>query len=155
MATNTSEANRFLGVSENSVKMTLALPQEEVFDIQNTCMQLIVSPKATIIELIKLLGKPSFISRENSLQVLATTTNSGSETNKFLSNQNKIKPTVNSRVEVVEGEFISSKRQTTDNRNATVNNPNGCFQNKLGGQSVSETPRGELGHIRKGQNISM
>ena len=63
MASNTSEANRFFGVSENSVKMTLALPQEEVFDIQNTCMQLIVSPKTTIIELIKLLGKPSFISK--------------------------------------------------------------------------------------------
>ena len=63
MATNTSEANRFFGVSENSVKMTSALPHEEVFDIQNTCMQLIVSPKTTIIELTKLLGKPSFISK--------------------------------------------------------------------------------------------
>ena len=39
MATNTSEGNRVLGVSENSVKMTLALPQEEFFDIQNTCHQ--------------------------------------------------------------------------------------------------------------------
>ena len=33
-------------------------------------------------------------SSENSVQVLATTINSGSERNKFLSNQNKIKPRV-------------------------------------------------------------
>ena len=66
------------------------------------------------------------------MQVLATTTNSGRGRNKFLSNQNKIKPTVTGRVKVVEGEFTSSERQTTENRNATVNNPNGCFQNRLG-----------------------
>ena len=41
-------------------------------------------------------------------------------------------PTVTGRVEVVDGEFTSSERQTTDNKNATVNNPNGCFQNRLG-----------------------
>ena len=51
-------------------------------------------------------------SRENSVQVLVTTTNSGSERNKFLSNQNKIKPTVTGRVEMVEGEFTSSEWQT-------------------------------------------
>ena len=33
-------------------------------------------------------------SRENSVQVLAATTNLGSERNKFLSNQNKIEPAV-------------------------------------------------------------
>ena len=66
-------------------------------------------------------------SRENSLQVLATTTNSGSERNKFLSNQNKIKPTFIGRVEVVKREFTSSERQTTENRNATINHPNGCL----------------------------
>ena len=71
-------------------------------------------------------------SRENSVQVLVTTTNSGSERNKFLSNQNKIKPTVTGRVEMVEGEFTSSEWQTTENRNATVNHPNGCFQDRLG-----------------------
>ena len=68
----------------------------------------------------------------NSVQVLATTTNSGSERSKFLSSQSKIKPAVTGRVEVVEGEFTSSERQTTENQNTTVNNPNGCFQNRLG-----------------------
>ena len=66
------------------------------------------------------------------MQVLATTTNSGSERSKFLLNQSKIKPTVTGRVEVVEGEFTSSERQTTENRNATVNNLNGCFQHWFG-----------------------
>ena len=94
-------------------------------------------------------------SRENSVQVLATTVNSGNERNKFLSNQSKIKPAVAGRVEVVEGEFTSSERQTTENRNTTVNNPNECFQNRLRGQSVREQPRGKLGHIRKRQNISI
>ena len=40
--------------------------------------------------------------RENSVQVLATT-NSGSGRSKFFSSQNKIKPAVTGRVEVVEG----------------------------------------------------
>ena len=40
--------------------MTLALPQEKVLDIQNKCIQLIASPKTTIMELTKLLGKLSF-----------------------------------------------------------------------------------------------
>ena len=39
--------------------MTLALPQEKVLDIQSKCMQLIASPKTTIMELTKLLGKLS------------------------------------------------------------------------------------------------
>ena len=38
----------------------LALHQENVLDIQNKCMQLIASPKTTILELTKLLGKLSF-----------------------------------------------------------------------------------------------
>ena len=38
----------------------LALPQEQVLDIQNKCAQLIASPKATIVELTKVLGKLSF-----------------------------------------------------------------------------------------------
>ena len=62
----------------------------------------------------------SSASRENSVQVLATTTNSGSEKNKFLSNQNKIKLTTTGRIEVVEREFTSSERQTTENRNVTI-----------------------------------
>ena len=49
-----------LGLVLNSVNMTLALPNEKVLDIQNKCMQLIVSPKTIITELTKLLGKISF-----------------------------------------------------------------------------------------------
>ena len=94
-------------------------------------------------------------SSENSVQVLATKTNSGSERNKFLSNQSKIKPAVTGRVEVVEGELTSSEQQTTENRNATVNNSNGCFQSRLEGTVCQGTTTGELGHIRKGQNISI
>ena len=80
----------------------------------------------------------------NSVQVLATTTNSGSERSKFLSSQSKIKPAVTGRVEVVEGEFTSSERQTTENRNTTVNNPNGCFQNRLEGSLSGNHHGGNL-----------
>ena len=93
-------------------------------------------------------------SSENSLQVLAITANSGSDRNKFLWNQNNIKPTVTGRVEVVEGESTSSGRQTLK-----IGMPQFIIQtdaSKTGwGQSVRELPRWELGHIRKGQNISM
>ena len=50
----------FLGLVINSVSMTLALPEEKVLDIQNKYAQLIASPKTTIMELTKLLGKLSF-----------------------------------------------------------------------------------------------
>ena len=49
-----------MGLVINSVNMTLALPLEKVLDIQNKYMQLIASPKTTILELTKLLGKLSF-----------------------------------------------------------------------------------------------
>ena len=75
------------------------------------------------------------------MQILATTTNSGSVRSKFLSNQSKIEAAVAGRVEVVEGEFTSSQQQTTENRNNWFNNPNGCFQNKLRG-SLSENHHG-------------
>ena len=39
------------------------MPQEKVLDIQNKCAQLIVSPKTTIMELTKLLGKLSLIAQ--------------------------------------------------------------------------------------------
>ena len=129
--------------------MMLALTQEKVLDIQNKYMQLIASPKATFMELTKLLGEHLFtaqavLPRGNSVQILATTANSGSERNEFLSNQNKLKPTVTGGVEVVEGEFTSSERQTTENRNTTVNNPNGCFQNRLGARVLWYHHRGNL-----------
>ena len=123
-------------------------------------MQLIASPKTTIMELTKLLLELSFTAqavlpgRIQCRWVLATITNSSSERSKFLSNQNKIKPTITYRVEVVEGEFTYSERQTTENRNVTVNNPNECFQNRLEAVYQGTTTLG-FGHIRKGQNISM
>ena len=127
----------FFALVTNSVNMTLALPQEKVFNIQNKCMQLIPPPKTTIMELTKLIGKLPF----TALAVLTGRIQCRNlqqqqihaVRRKFLSNQNKIKPTVTGRVEVVEGKFPSSEIQTTENRNVTVNNPNGCFQNSLGG----------------------
>ena len=50
----------FSGLVINSVNMTSAFPQEKVPDIQNKCTQLIASPKNTIMELTKLLGKLPF-----------------------------------------------------------------------------------------------
>ena len=96
------------------------------------------TPRETLVHC---LGSAS---KDNTVQVLATTTNSGSERNKFLSNQSKIKPAVTGRVEVVEGEFTSSERQTTENRNTTVNNPNGCFQNRLEGSLSGNHHGGNL-----------
>ena len=49
-----------LGLVKNSVKVMLAVPQKKVLHIQNKCMELIASPKTTIMELNKLLRKLSF-----------------------------------------------------------------------------------------------
>ena len=102
----------FLGLV-NSVNMTLTLPLGKVLDIQNRCMQLTASPNTTIMELTiptkTLVHCSGSVSRENSVQVLATTTDLGSDRNKLLSTQNKIKPTVTDRAEVMEGKFTSSE----------------------------------------------
>ena len=45
---------------------------------------------------------------------------------------------------MVEEEFSSSERQTIANRNATVNNPNGGFQNRLGGNLSGNHHGGNL-----------
>ena len=94
-------------------------------------------------------------SRKHSVQVLGTTTNSGSEGNKFLSNQNKIKSTVTGRFKVVEGEFTSSQQQTTENRNATVSNPNGCFQNRLGAVYQGTTRGGTWSYQKRTKHINV
>ena len=49
-----------MGLLIHSLNMTLALPQQNVLLIQNKRMQLIASPKSTIMELNKLLGKLLF-----------------------------------------------------------------------------------------------
>ena len=153
VATNTSEGNRVFGISDKFSKHDISLVSGKSFGsvTKDHNYGINQTPRETLVHC---LGSAS---KENTVQVLATITNSGSERNKFLSNQSKIKPAVTGRVEVVEGEFTSSERQTTENRNTTVNNPNGCFQNRLGGggQFVRDPQGGELGHIRKGQNISI
>ena len=56
---------------------------------------------------------------------------------------------------MVEGEFISSKRQTTENRNATVNNPNGCFQNRLGAVCQGNTTAGTWSYQERTKHINV
>ena len=93
-------------------------------------------------------------SRENSVELFVTKTNSGNERNKFCSNPQKIKLTVTARDELVERELTSSERQTIK-----IGMPQLIIQrdaSKTGWrQFVREPPRGELDHIRKGQKISM
>ena len=121
----------------NSVNIILALPPGKSFKYpkqmyatysfnKHHSYGINQTPKKTLVHC------SGSASRENSVQVLATTTDSGSKRNKFLSNQNKIKPTFTGRVAVVEGEFTPSEWQTTENRNATINHPSRCFQKRLG-----------------------
>ena len=131
--TDISVENRVFGVSDNfnkhDVSLTSGYPKQmhATYSVtKDHNYGITQNPRETLIHC------SGVASSENSVQVLSTTTNSGSERNKFLSKQNKIKPTVTGRVEVVVGEFTFSERQTTGNRNATVNNRNGCFQNRLG-----------------------
>ena len=44
--------------------MMLALPQKIALNIQNKCLQRIVSPKTTIMELDRFLGKPPSLLRQ-------------------------------------------------------------------------------------------
>ena len=94
-------------------------------------------------------------SKENSMHVLATTTNSSSERSKFSSNQNKIKPTVTDRFEVVEGEFTSSERKVTEYRNVTVNNPNRCFRNRFGTVCQGTTTGGTWSYQERTKYINI
>ena len=52
----------------------------------------------------------------------------------------------------MEGQFFSSERQITENRNATVMNPNGYFQNRLGG-GWGEGEGGSLSGNHHGENL--
>ena len=89
------------------------------------------------------------------MKVLVTITNSGIERNKFLSNQNKIKLTSTGRAEVVEGEFTSSKWETTGNRNVTINHPNRCFQNRLGAVCQGTATGGTWSYQKRAKNINV
>ena len=103
----------FLGLVVNSVNITLALPQKgfgypkqihvSYSVIKDRNYGINQTPRKTIVH----CSDTAF--KENSAQVLVTTTNLGSERNKFLSNQNKIRLTVTGRAKVVEGEFTSSE----------------------------------------------
>ena len=167
VATNTSDGNRVFSVSDKFSEHDISLTPGKSFGYPKQMYAtysinkdhnygINQTPKKTLID------SSGSASRVNSVQVLATTTNSRSERNKFSSNQNKIKPAFNGSVEVVEGEFTFSEWQTTENRYATINYPNRCFQKRVGGmggrgrgQSVREPPQGGFGHIRKGQNTAM
>ena len=99
VATNTSEGNRVFGISDKfskhdvsiasgksfgypkQMRATYSVTKDHNYGINQT-------PRETLVHC---LGSAS---KENTVQVLATTTNSGSERNKFLSNQSKIKPAV-------------------------------------------------------------
>ena len=93
-------------------------------------------------------------SRENSVQVLAATTNSGSKRNKFLSNQNKIKLTATAELKWLKENFLLQ-----NDKPLKIRLPQLVIQtdaSKTGwGQSVRQPPRGKLGQIRKEQSISM
>ena len=123
----------FLGSVINSVNMTLALPQEKVLDIQNKCAQLTASPKTAIMELTKLLGKPSFIAqtvlpgRVQRRYLQQQQIQAVRESNSY---QSKVKLNQQSLAEFKwwkENLLLQNVRQATENRNTTVNNPNGCF----------------------------
>ena len=98
--------------------MTLALPQENVLDIQNKRMQLTALAKTTIMELIKLLEKLSFTAQA-----------------------------------VLPGKI--GMPQLITKTNAFKRGWGGGGGGVAGGQSVIKSPREKLGHVRKGQNLSM
>ena len=147
----------FLGLV-NSVNMTLTLPLGKVLDIQNRYMQLTASPNTTIMELTTpmktLVHCSGSVSWENSVQVLATTTDLGSDRNKLLSTQNKIKPTVTDRAEVMEENLLLQNDKPLKKGMPKLIIQMDAFKTTWG-QSIWEPQWGEFGHIRKEQNISM
>ena len=56
---------------------------------------------------------------------------------------------------MVEGEFTSSERQTTENGNATVNHPNGCFQNMWRAVCQGTTARGTWSYQEMTKHIGV
>ena len=83
------------------------------------------------------------------MQVLATTANSGSERNKFLSNQSKIKPAA-----LAELKWWKRNLLLQNGKPLKIGMPQLIIQtnaSKTGwGQSVREPPRVERDHIMKG-----
>ena len=56
---------------------------------------------------------------------------------------------------MVEGKFSSSEQQTAENRNGTINNPNGCFQNRLGVICQGTTMRGTWSYQERTKHINV
>ena len=145
VATNTSEGNRVFGVSGEFSKHDISLTPGKSFRYPKQ-MHVTFSVNKDHNYGINQTPRKSLVhcsdsaSRENSVQVLATATNSG----KFLSNKNKMKPTITGRVEVVEGEFTSSEQQIAENRNSTIHHSNGCFRNRLRGNLSGNHHGGNL-----------
>ena len=154
-----TSVKEILGLVINSVNMTLVLPQEKVLDIQNRCAQLIASPKTTIMELTKLLGKLSFTAQavlpgriqcrylqQQQIQVVR-------EVNSY---QTKVKLNQQSLAEL---KWWKENLLLQNGKPLKIGIRQLIIQtdaSKTGwGQSIREPPRGELGHIRKGQNINI
>ena len=149
----------FFGLAINSVNMTLALPQEKVLYIQNKCTQLIASPKTTIIELTQLLGKLLFTSQAElpeSIQCRYLEQQQIQAVRETNSYQTKIKLNQQSQADL---KWWKENLLLRNNKPLKIGMPQLVTQtdaSKTGwGQSIKEPPGGGLGHIRKGQNISM
>ena len=56
---------------------------------------------------------------------------------------------------MVEGKFSSSEQQTAENRNGTINNPNGCFQNRLGVICQGTTVGGTWSYQERTKHINV
>ena len=69
--------------------------------------------------------------RENLVQVLSKSTNPDHETDKLLSGKNNTESTISGGIKMVERKFTYSKRKTSEDRNAKINNSNGSFSNRL------------------------
>ena len=145
----------FSGLMINSVNMTSAIPQEKVLDIQNKHMQLTAS-KSIIMELTKLLlGKLSFTAqavlpgRIQYRYLLQQQIQAVRETNSY---QSKTKLSQQSLAELKwrkENFLLPNSKQLKIKMPRLIIQTD-AFKIDWGGPS-----RGELGHIRKGQNISM
>ena len=92
--------------------MTLALPKEKLFDIQNRSSQVLVSQEMMLLVFTKFLGElasnnSSCAPKENSVQILAKSTNSGHEEN-------------SGGIKILERKFTFSKQQTSEDRNIRI-----------------------------------
>ena len=111
--------------------MTLALPKEKLFDIQNRCSQVLVSQEMMLLVVTKFLGEfasnnSSCAPKENSVQVLAKSTNSGHEVN-------------SGGIKILERKITSSKQQTSEDRNTRIKKFKRRLPKQVEGQFAKES----------------